>query len=348
MSEDYETYGDCLDGWVQEKRADEDNVEREPKFYASSFGLCHRQMVMRRAGVEGTPMSVDSMRNLEERSILHDARLRQLLSKGALIAADTGTPYAREAAPTRLSDAFPEGFGCRADGIGHVRCHCQRETFPLKVHWGKMARLYKIPGMEGKAEQSRRQLVKHTLDVLEYKTAHANLLNYSSTLPRPHNVLQVRAASWAIRKLFHLETTPVLMYGAVGSGARPLEYQCGGGSEDDYADVEREITSLQQEWKEFQEEGYLPPILPLATKDKKEGPNRVVFLVQDWQCSELYCPYAGNVCTPNMTVNQTGDRLGYREEDGSMTGVEKWYSKVPGWDKVGMAQTIDKPRTKEE
>jgi hypothetical protein len=195
---------------------------------------------------------------------------------------------------------------------------------------------------------SRRHLVKHKLDVVEYKTAHANLVNYSASLPRPHNVLQVRAASWAVRKLYHLEANPVLIYGAVGSGAKLLEYQCGGGPEDDYEDVEREISTLQQEWEEYQAEGILPPILPLSTKDKKEGPNRVVFLVQSWECDPLYCPYSGNHCTPNDTVNQSGDRLGYREEDGSMTGVEKWLAKVPGWDKVGIAQTIEKPRGKEE
>ena len=346
----YDCYADVIDAGVLARREEADAEEREPKFYVSSFGTCHRKMVMQRAGIPGRPLTIDQMRNFEERGLLHDARVKQLAARPqrALVAADTGTPYAKAAAPTRLSDAFPEGFGCRADGIGHVACRCGHSPFTVTVHWGKMARLYKMPELRDKAEASRRYLQKHLLDVVEVKTAHANLINYSSTLPRPHNVLQVRAGAWAVRKLYGLTNIrPVLLYFAVGSGNRALEYVCGGGESDTYEDVEREITTLQQEWALYQDEGLLPPCKPLTTKTKREGSNRVVFRVVDWECNDLYCPYAHNGCNPLETINKTGDRLGYEESDGSTTFVEKWTSKVPGYSIIGAAQTIAMPRAPE-
>jgi hypothetical protein len=368
--EEFDTFGDVIDAWVAEKRAIEDAKEREPKFYASDFGCCHKRMILKRAGVVGRPIGIDSQRNLEERKLFHDERVKQLFSKGALIAADSGTPYVRAAAPTRLSDGMPEGFGCRADGIGHLRCHCGHPPFPITVHWGKMARHWGLPGRERIAANGKLGLSRHKLELVEVKTAHANLMNYASTLPRSHNVLQVRTGAWAARKLYGLDLTPYLVYFAVGSGARPLEFACGGGPEDDYADVEREISTLQQEWAEYQTAGVLPDRKPLDTKVGKEKTHRVVSLVDPWECNALYCPYCvvtdrvfdkaartvTNVrdgqgcCMPNLTEQITGTRLGYEEDDGSITYVRKWIDKVPGYASLGFSQIIDDPRpgSKEE
>jgi hypothetical protein len=70
--------------------------------------------------------------------------------------------------------------------------------------------------------------------------------------------------------------------------------------------------------------------------------------VRDWECSELYCPYYGDVCVPPDTIHATGDRLGYEEPDGSIPYCPKWLSNVPGFASVGSAQGIEKPRGKDE
>jgi hypothetical protein len=213
------------------------------------------------------------------------------------------------------------------------------------------------------AEMGKLGLSRHLLEMVEVKTARGNLIQYSDKLPRAHNVLQARTGSWAVRKRYGLEAAPYLIYFAVGSGAKALEFACGGGAEDDYADVEREINTLQVEWAAYKKDGTLPPVKPLGVKVAKEKSNRVVFRVADWECNKLYCPFCTVVdrnqtdgivrdglgcCEPLMPNLIGGDRLGYEEEDGSVTYCKQWTDKVEGFSIVGMAQTVDKPRAKEE
>jgi hypothetical protein len=370
---EFATYPDAIDAWVEHEREENEKVEREPKFYASDFGTCHRKLMWKRDGVPGRPMTVDSMRNLEERGHLHNHRIHQLFSMGQLLTADSGSEYVKRVAPTRLSDGLPDGFGCRADAIGHLHCGCGGSTFSLRVHWGKMARLSRVPGMENKAEMSRRRLMGHLLDCVEVKTSHPNQIRYAGNLPKPHHVLQVRTGAYAARCLYRLELRPLLLYFAVGSGAKSLEFVCGGGKEDQYLDVQREIATLQQEWDMHQEDGSLPAKKPLMLTKRKDGRGKnagqVAFLEDDWECDTLYCPYCKVVerrmgedgklenvydgcgcCDPNQSVNKTGDRLGYYEEDGSITYVRSWVTKVPEY--APLLQTgvtvIDKPRKEED
>lgn len=344
------TYADAIDAVILRDRAEADKSEHVPRFYVSSFGCCHRSMVLARAGVEGRPIDANDRRNFDERQMVHDDKVVKLKAAGVCVAGETGSAWTKDKQSTRLTDAFPEGFGCRADAVCHRGCDCDTGQLPLTMLWGRMVNFWPEP----RAIAARAILAKHELELVEIKTAHANIMNYASTLPRPHNVLQARAAAWAIRRKYELDLIPWLLYFGVGSSAAPLEFRCGGGPEDDYEDVEREITSLQEQWDIYQREEILPVQKPLTTKDKKEKDQRVVFLVADWECSPGYCRYCVSdddeygCCEPNLPQNVTGDRIGYADPEG-LTLVQKWLDKVPGWNKVVSPhmETIDQPRTKE-
>jgi hypothetical protein len=160
------------------------------------------------------------------------------------------------------------------------------------------------------------------------KTTHPNLTNYSSSLPRRHNILQAQFYAYALHRIVGVPITPRLTYVPMGAG-QLLSYNL---AQDDRA-VEREIAALRAAWDHYQDTGELPDVLPLDVSIKREARyGQVAFFTTDWQCSDAYCQFCdwegpGVCCHPVRSQNTTGDRFAIMEGD-EKVWVAKWANKL--------------------
>lgn len=318
---------DAYDEWVIEQRAKDDDLQSvlgyDGNFRLSSIGLCPRKQIWQRAGIEGRPISQDTRRMFHERSILHDHHIAVWRRRGLAIAREQ-----------RMDAALPDGYKGRLDAVCHIGCDCDSMSTVgyLQISWAQMVNAY-TAGDTATWKTIAHRINEHRLAVVEVKTTHPNIINYSARLPRPHNALQAQAYAWALERLYGISTEPYLYYIPVGGSGRPLEYALG---RDDTL-VEQTVNSLLQTWMLYLEDpDSIPDRKPLMLKDRKERENRILVMEQDWECSDLYCPYSGwpdqrPTCTPITTQNKTGDRIGYldlTEGRPLVTIIRKWVNKL--------------------
>ena len=313
---------------------------RVPTFRASEMGFCRRASVLRRAGFVGRPITMEKKRFFYFRTTLHDHFLQGLRSQGRALVREVD-----------ISPGLPMDFSGHLDAICHAAdCECGLGGIGnMGIQWGRMVRLRKS-GDDEEWQEIAASLVRHKYRLVDVKTTHPNLVNYSHKLPKAHNILQVQTYTRGFRQMFSpfdWQMTLGLVYIPMGEG-RILDCEV----EDDPLAVSREMTALRQGYDDFKNAGQLPPVLPLAVTDKKEGQNRVLFYTTPWQCSEQYCAYCrwgegDECCEPSAPQVASGDRFAYTTPEGDTVWVKKWLDKLGQEAPVG-AEVVDNPPPRKE
>lgn len=140
--------------------------------------------------------------------------------------------------------------------------------------------------------------------VVDVKTVHPNITNYTDSLPKLHNVRQVQSYLYSCRGGSQ-RRKGLLVYVPMGQGQiLPFEVE----PDDEWVADEYEVLGTEWYiWASWLKAEYLPNPLPLVEKTRTRKGEKVVMLEQSWECS--YCPHANtNWCVPNYPKNKTGDR----------------------------------------
>jgi len=336
---------EAYDEYVLEKYLKKEDRERPQTFRTSDLGTCHRRMVLKLANVEGRAMTPEKRRFFRHRTILHDDYLRGLRARGRVVIRELD-----------VTPGLPDGFSGHLDAIVHSRtCGCGLGgRGALTILWATMAK-QRLAGDE-RWRDAAAQLVAHEYRLIDAKTTHPNIVNYTDSLPKPHNVQQVRGYEKGFRGMFpgfDWELKLSVVYIPMGEG-KMVRCDIPAGDTDW---VDREMWALTLQWNDYCDLGLYPAPLLIELKDKKEGPHRVIFRVTPWQCSEQYCPYCryasesadseeAVVCEPSTPQTPSGDRIAYLEPDGSWTYIKKWLKKL-GEEPPEGAAVEDGPRPKE-
>lgn len=134
--------------------------------------------------------------------------------------------------------------------------------------------------------------------IVDVKTVHPNITNYTDNLPKEHNVRQVQCYLSAYKG----PRRGLLVYVPMGQG-QILPYEV----EPDDGWVTKEYLQLSVEWLLEYTDKALPAPLPLAEKVRTRKGEKIVLLEQSWECS--YCQLANTSwCTPNYPKLKGGDR----------------------------------------
>jgi len=339
----------AYDEWVHHQEARSPYSAARDTFRVSDLGTCHRRMILKRSGQSGRPMRVEKRRFFRHRILPHDDIVRGLYWSGHVVAQEFD-----------VSPGLPAGFSGHADLLLHNADECCGRTAKgnLRIRWGQALRMIHIGEPESALYPLLEELAEHSYVLCDVKTANPNIVNYSDSLPRSHNVAQLTGYLMGLKRMLcdeyiHWDISARLIYVPMGEG-QLLECDV----PPRWLDTAREMQQLTHEWDDYPLdvglEPQLPDVLPLATTDKRDGPHKIVFRVSPWQCSDQYCEYCeyedqsepdSFCCRPNRPSVKSGERIAYREQDGSVTYVRKWLDKI-GLPLPEGASVEDGPRPK--
>lgn len=297
---------EVYDRYVEHKRSEYSQGFQGRRFRASALGSCPRQQMMTRTGWPKQEMSLGSRRMLHDRSVVHNEHVQAWEWVGIAVATEHRMTHRfRTGAPSE----GVRGYAGQFDALLHVDC-CDLPIRNLRTAWSVVTRYRDT--MPRVALEAVKELRKHRLTLVDAKTVHPNIVNFTDSLPKEPHLKQLTYYAMSLHDDPGLDVHTMLSY--IPIGGQTAEIECPFDWNDYEGSVTAEMEAMDlwwRRWKRDKRHGVafidrtLPPVIELVwKKPDKEGRLR---LVQAWDCG--YCDFAARSCFPRTTVYQGGDWL---------------------------------------